>query len=81
MKLFAQFLVLGLAAEAVVASSWFSKAGTFHFSLLEYLHFCPTLLPYFSFIYSKPAWYFRTKNNTDLSSPFLYCISNCLTDI
>jgi hypothetical protein len=27
MKLFSQLLVLGLAAEATVASNWFSKAG------------------------------------------------------
>lgn len=29
MKLFSQLLVLGLAAEGIVASSWFSKAGEF----------------------------------------------------
>lgn len=29
MKLFSQLLLFGLAAEGVVASSWFSKAGMF----------------------------------------------------
>jgi hypothetical protein len=29
MKLFSQLFMLGLAAEATLASNWFSKAGTF----------------------------------------------------
>lgn len=33
MKLFTQLLVLGLAAEATVASTWFSKAGKSDMSL------------------------------------------------
>lgn len=33
MKFFSQLLVLGLAAEATVASSWFSKSGMFTFRL------------------------------------------------
>jgi hypothetical protein len=40
MKLFSQLFVLGLAAEATVASSWFSKAGMFlKLSFLLSYHF------------------------------------------
>jgi hypothetical protein len=37
MKLFSKLLVLGLALDGVIASSWFSKAGAFPFDLFEFL--------------------------------------------
>jgi hypothetical protein len=43
MKLFSQLLVLGLAAEVTVGSSWFGKAGMFNFII--YSHYDATASP------------------------------------